>query len=1323
MSRWWKILLLSLAGILALLVVTGVLIFRSSWLEEKIRAAIVSNVELATNARVEIGSFSYDWKTMTARVSPFVLHGTEPSGKPPLFRAGSVDLRVTVLSFFSRQVRLDSLIVDKPELHLTVDSAGRTNLPSRKPGAPGANPIAEILRLAVRRLEFRRGALEFEKGTIPLDLVAQDVEGALDWDRRGPLYQGRLAARTIQINHQLEAALESVVTIESDQLRFENTRISHGTSIVAANGTIQNWKDPVLDAAYDGQIALAEFPRLHVPSGRVTLSRGRITWNQSHGFATSGGASASGLAIRSGSFRLDGIRAAAGYQATEQRVDLNGLTVDALGGNLRGKAVLERTRGFHFEGDASGFSVEQLQDLAGKPAVAWNGSVSGPISAQAQFGGAGIENAVLRAQMTVLPAPGALPVNGNVALELNQSARTVHFDSAHLETTGAQLDFDGTLGQTMNVGLLVTDFGAVQPVVALLRPGTKVNLPARLEQGSARFTGTVVGDWSAPRVQGKVVARNLFIGDVGLDRFEADAAVSSDRVSVRNAHVFRQGERGGGEVDVTLAGWTWNENLPLRARIHFEKADVARLAKMAGLANPPEGLISGEATWDGPLNQPNVAVNLAGNDVAWFGEKVSALEIKLGYTDNGQGRLQGSLHLDKASAQINGVYRHPAGRFDQGSVEVQIEGKDLTLTEVEAVQAIDPGVTGTVEWNGKAQLDMAGGHPALHAAEGAVHVLNLARVSGPVGPFDLNVWTENDILRFQTRAEPQGRPVQAVGQIKLAGDYPMQAKLIVPPMPFTLLRNLMAREKPTERPPVQGIIEGEVNIQAPFTHLDRITGRAVLNRLVVRPREASLGETALDVTELTLRNNGPLIFDIDAKGIHVKSAKFTAKETDLSLSGDFNLGDQAPWNLAAQGTFNLAVISTFRPGLQASGTSTLNATLRGRLADPQLSGRLEIRQASLFLRDVPNGVEQAYGTVLFDRNRANVEKLTGQTGGGTFDIGGFVGFGTEFTYRLQANLNKVRVRYPEGVSTTLNAAMSLTGSSARSLLAGTITVIRSGFNVQSDLASLISQTAQPNTGAAMQNEFLQGMQFDIRVRTAANAEFQTSYTKDVQTEADLRLRGSVAKPILLGRVKINQGEVDFLGTKYTISRGEIIFYNTTSLQPAVDLDLETRVRGIQVLVNFAGPINKLNISYRSDPPLMSSEILALLAVGRTPDSTQTSLSQNLQNQGNVPGNTGSALIGGALSASVNGRLERFFGASRIKIDPTITGVDNIPQAHLTIEQSVSRDITVTFVTNLNRTQQQIWRLEWDLSRQWSVVAVRDENGLFGVDFLVRTRFK
>jgi translocation and assembly module TamB len=151
-------------------------------------------------------------------------------------------------------------------------------------------------------------------------------------------------------------------------------------------------------------------------------------------------------------------------------------------------------------------------------------------------------------------------------------------------------------------------------------------------------------------------------------------------------------------------------------------------------------------------------------------------------------------------------------------------------------------------------------------------------------------------------------------------------------------------------------------------------------------------------------------------------------------------------------------------------------------------------------------------------------------------------------------------------------------------------------------------------------------------------------------------------------------------------------------------------------------MNKLNVTYRSDPPLPFSDIVALLATGRTPTSD---LSLAARESGSAQGWQqlgASALVGQAIANPVAGRLQRFFGVSRIKIDPQLTGVEN-PQARLTLEQQVTPDITFTYITNVTRSNPQVVRIEWALSRIWSVVAIRDESGIFGLDFYYKKRLK
>src|SRR6266581_3591839 len=95
-----------LAGVLlALLVLLGisvVSILQSPWFFEKVRRRIVSTVETATGGRVEARAFHFDWRHLRAELREFVIHGTEPPDRPPLFRANSIVVGLRLVSILRR---------------------------------------------------------------------------------------------------------------------------------------------------------------------------------------------------------------------------------------------------------------------------------------------------------------------------------------------------------------------------------------------------------------------------------------------------------------------------------------------------------------------------------------------------------------------------------------------------------------------------------------------------------------------------------------------------------------------------------------------------------------------------------------------------------------------------------------------------------------------------------------------------------------------------------------------------------------------------------------------------------------------------------------------------------------------------------------------------------------------------------------------------------------------------------------------------------------------------------------------------------------------
>jgi len=205
-------------------------------------------------------------------------------------------------------------------------------------------------------------------------------------------------------------------------------------------------------------------------------------------------------------------------------------------------------------------------------------------------------------------------------------------------------------------------------------------------------------------------------------------------------------------------------------------------------------------------------------------------------------------------------------------------------------------------------------------------------------------------------------------------------------------------------------------------------------------------------------------------------------------------------------------------------------------------------------------------------------------------------------------------------------------------------------------------------------------------------------------------------------VTMNQGQFVFFGTKYKVNEGSVSFFNPNKIEPVLNLNLETSARGVQVTLAVTGPIQNMSLAYQSDPPLPFEEIVGLLAAGRVPTSDPVLVArqpaqpaQSFQQMG------ASAVMSTAVTNPVAGQLQRVFGVSQIKIDPTFTSGSELPQARLTLQQQVSTNLTFTYVTNLTRSNPQIIRIEWAIDPRWSAIASRQENGLVALDLFYKRR--
>ena len=227
----------------------------------------------------------------------------------------------------------------------------------------------------------------------------------------------------------------------------------------------------------------------------------------------------------------------------------------------------------------------------------------------------------------------------------------------------------------------------------------------------------------------------------------------------------------------------------------------------------------------------------------------------------------------------------------------------------------------------------------------------------------------------------------------------------------------------------------------------KITGQSPLDgTLHVRgplrtPRElkasAELNSFSVEVEHVQVQSVGPVHLEIADQVLLVEDLHLAGSGTDFTAHGRAHLAGTKELDLRLDGTVNMTLFQSLNPKILARGTLAVNLNASGTLSQPVLQGRLEVKNTFISHNDFPSGLSDLNGVLLFDRNRIQIESLSGTTGGGNVALTGSATYqGGVFALDFGATAHGVRLRYPPGVSSTANADLRLTGSTNSPVLSG-----------------------------------------------------------------------------------------------------------------------------------------------------------------------------------------------------------------------------------------------------------------------------------------------
>jgi len=979
--------------------------------------------------------------------------------------------------------------------------------------------------------------------------------------------------------------------------------------------------------------------------------------------------------------------------------------------------------------------LRTIMDIAapkGYGDLGFDTSVSGPVKVEwggpaTQIADSVIADGTLKFTPTGARRRGALsnvPVSGEAVVHYRGQTEVVNLERVVLRTPQTTVNASGVLG--VNKGDPLTnlrlnasfrdlgEFDQMLQTMGFTANGKKGSaaIPVVL-QGTAEFNGTAKGPIADLDVKGHLQAEGLGVklgtqADVQIDSVVADAEYAPKTgLAVATSTI----KRGTAVLNLTgalkprrvvsrrgVATFVYDDGSTVDAKIELTNANLTDVLQIAGQQNkiPVTGTISVNGHAAGTLKSLSGGGEISLTHGVAYGEGYDSAVVDLTVAGKDVEASNVVLKLHGMEIAGNGGYNMATEQ-----VHAHVAGNNLVLSKFDTVKKANLPADGTLTLVADANGTVT--EPGLKAN---LTLANLTLSGQALGQLTAEVHTQKSEAFYTAQSTIAGASLNAQGQTSLVGNYDTQAKLTLAGLDVAKVLPIVS---PNNTIKASSTINGVVQLSGPLKTPQVLNGTAELSPVDVM------------LQGIELKAQGPLRISLRNGTATLDQVHITGQDTDLQASGSAQvLGSTDPKggvvDIKATGSLNVGLLHTFDPSVTSDGKVEFQVAAGGRMKNPALTGKVLVEKVNLAMEGIPNGLTNLNGTMVFNEDRLVVQDMTATTGGGQLKLSGFLTYRNGVFADLTATANAVRVRYA-GLSATTNTSLKLQGGADNMLLSGTVLLTRFGVGADVDFAQFAGSggvSAPPDPSSLTNN-----IQLNVHVTSSPQLDFQNSYAKLAGT-VDLNIRGTVAEPAVLGRIQITEGNATFAGTKYQLQRGDIYFSNPVRIDPIIDIDAVARVENYDITIGVHGTTTSLKPTYRSEPPLSEADIFNLLALGRTQEEAQLYSEQQTQ-AGTDP--TTSALLGGALNATVSNRVSKLFGGGSVKIDPAFVGTLGQSSARITVQQQLSRQLSVVFATNVNSSAQQLIQVNYAFSENQAIVATRDETGVFSIVYKLRKRYR
>jgi outer membrane protein assembly complex protein YaeT len=713
------------------------------------------------------------------------------------------------------------------------------------------------------------------------------------------------------------------------------------------------------------------------------------------------------------------------------------------------------------------------------------------------------------------------------------------------------------------------------------------------------------------------------------------------------------------------------------------------------------------------------------------------------------GDLTGKLRLSGTKQQLEGSGTVAVTNGVVYGEPVNLASADITFTQGRArlTNVLVQAPAGEIR--GEAEVDLNNQNFSYNITSSNINLSKLKLLESLKGLLGGNVVLKS--TGAGTFAQPELVVEATLNDATLRGlSLPAGAP---PPSLYIAIRNgrLVVRGNIADLVTIEG--EGAVGANLAVDGNVRVTISDIARALAVSPATASLPASGNIVVDLKL---GGHLTPLEALTIDATAPVFNLQIADetfatpeplhvalrngrveldtfvlksgtsmFSANGFAELVGAKRLNVDIRGRVEAALLQLFATGLRADGHMDVAMSIDGTVTAPQVTGTAELKDAQVKFAGFPQLIDQINGRLNFRGDRIEIEQLRATVGGGTIVMGGAIlldGIKPQ-SARITLQGTDVAIRYYEGVTVQGNFTLLLSGDLDKAVLTGDVDVTRAlyfrDFDIQQTLLNVILARSRvtPVSAATWQDR--------IGLRLHLNAPGTLAVRNniaDVTGSATLDVTGTVANPVILGEVTLDEGgTVRIQNVDYRVSRGTVAFQNPFRIDPYFDVTIEGTVNGFgsdaesgpyDVTVNITGTLDRITPTITSDPPASDITLFSILGFGGIGMGTNPGSQQPV-------GAVGQSLLYQSLVNLVGARVFPFVDSFAYDPGTLETGTGSGPK--VTFEKRLSPKIRFLLVYWLDN-QQSRQVLEWTVNRDYSLQLTRDQTDEYRIDARFRRRY-